>query len=250
MVRAPPYRGPGCISGTVMVSSHKEEMGGKEVERPHPVKARSTLQGSAAPHIWGLSPKEAAPGLRTLTARTGAYRKDSHRIGNKPGTLVNSNLIAHRSWPKPWNVSWREKEQLGPDVRRREPEGPIWLLINILASVYKQGGSWTAGQGGRTDTQRQKRFQIQGRKSGQSQGTPCKESSTGLGWGLMVRTEQGLARGGGGGPAGRLLSSSPHKKPCWVPLYPAGLLGEARHSLGVLHGVSTIMPMWHIVAGH
>ena len=46
-----------------------------------------------------------------------------------------------------------EKEQLGPDVGRREPKGPIRLLINILASVYKQGGSWTAGAAGWTDIQ-------------------------------------------------------------------------------------------------
>lgn len=46
-----------------------------------------------------------------------------------------------------------EKEQLGPDVGRREPKGPIWLLINILASVCKQEGFWTAGQAGWTDRQ-------------------------------------------------------------------------------------------------
>lgn len=100
-----------------------------------------------------------------------------------------------------------------------------------------------------TDGGRQKGFQIQGRKIGLSQGTPCKEAVQAWGRGLMVGTEQGLARVGCCWQTAQ-SQPPPAQKPCWVPLYLAGLLGEARCGLGVLWGVSTIVPTWHIVAGH
>ena len=83
--------------------------------------------GLICPACLGSVPREAASELGTLVTRTGACGRDSHIIGNKAGTVVNSNLIAHRSWPKPWNVSWREKSrdraQMWEGESQRDPFG-------------------------------------------------------------------------------------------------------------------------------
>lgn len=90
---------------------------------PHPVKARPTLQGSALSQV-AVSPQRGHPCARgTPVARTGSCGRDAHIFRDQPGMVVNSNLTAHGSWPKPWNVSWRGKRRARAQMWEGESQG-------------------------------------------------------------------------------------------------------------------------------
>lgn len=105
-----------------------------------------------------------------------------------------------------------ERERWDPDVGSIRPEGPIWLLINILTSASKEAPGLQDGQ---TDSWwGMKGLQIEGTGNGLSQGTPASKQKRGLGWGQAVGAGQGLAWVWSCWQT--LLSPSPPRKPCWV----------------------------------
>lgn len=98
-------------------------MGGRETT---PNKSQVDSPGLAVPHVWGQSPERASlgSGAGSQAARL-VLAGDSHVIGNKPGTLVNSNLIAHPSWPKPGMSPGGGEGAIGPRCEKERARGTI-----------------------------------------------------------------------------------------------------------------------------
>lgn len=108
---------------------------------PHPVKARPTLQGSALSQV-AVSPQRGHPCARDPSGQDWLLweRRSHFQRPTRHGCELQPDC--------PWVLAKAvecllegEEESSGPDVGRREPGGPIWLFINILASVCKQRGS-------------------------------------------------------------------------------------------------------------